>query len=90
MVVALVDAYGVIGLLFASTLAMAIEACLGRLIMTHPQDSAARADGGELRERIEGARRRLLLLPERNAVQLGGMVARLDALAAEAQASQLR
>ena len=32
LVVALVDAYGVIGLLFASTLAMAIESCLGRLI----------------------------------------------------------
>ena len=37
MVVALVDAYGLIGLVFASTLAMAIEACLERLIVTHPQ-----------------------------------------------------
>jgi hypothetical protein len=46
-----------------------------------------RADG---RPRIEGARRRLLLLPERNAVQLGGLVARLDALAADAQSSQIR
>jgi len=90
MVVALVDAYGVIGLVFASTLAMAIEACLGRLIVTHPQERRPEQTVATLRERIEGARRRLLLLPDRNAVQLGGLVARLDALAAEAQSSQIR
>jgi hypothetical protein len=90
MVVALVDAYGVIGLVFASTLAMTIEACLGRLIVTHPQERRPAQTVATLRERIEGARRRLLLLPERNAVQLGGLVARLDALAAEAQSSQVR
>ena len=87
LIVALVDAYGVIGLLFASTLAMAIEACVGRLIMTHqaaqPQQTLA-----QLRERIEGTRRRLVLLPEQNAMQLGGVIARLGALTAEAE-SQL-
>jgi hypothetical protein len=75
-------------LLFASTLAMAIESCLGRLLLTHPQ--ARRGTTlPELRQRLEGTRRRLLLLPEPNATQLGGLVARLGALAADAE-SQLR
>jgi predicted PurR-regulated permease PerM len=88
LIVAMVDAYGVIGLLFASTLAMAIESCLGRLLLTHPQ--ARRGTTlPELRQRLEGTRRRLLLLPEPNATQLGGLVARLGALAADAE-SQLR
>jgi predicted PurR-regulated permease PerM len=89
LVVALVDAYGVIGLLFASTLAMAIEACVGRLIMTHSQAARPEQTLTQLRERIERTRRRLLLLPEQNALQLGGVVARLGALTAEAE-SQLR
>jgi len=89
LVVALVDAYGVIGLLFASTLAMAIEACVGRLIMTHPQAARPQQTLAQLRERIEGARRRLVLLPDPNAIQLGGVIARLGALTAEAE-SQLR
>jgi predicted PurR-regulated permease PerM len=89
LIVALVDAYGVIGLLFASTLAMAIESCLGRLLLTHPQAVRRGTTLPELRQRLEGTRRRLLLLPEPNATQLGGLVARLGALAADAE-SQLR
>jgi putative permease len=87
LVVMLVDAYGVIGLLFASTLAMAIEGCLGRLITTHPQAVRRELTLGELRRRLDAARRRLLLLPEPNAVQLGGLVARLGALAGEAESA---
>jgi predicted PurR-regulated permease PerM len=90
LVVALVDAFGVIGIVFASTLATAIESCVGRLIMTHPQKARREQTLATLRERIEATRRRLLLLPERSAVQLGGLIARLDALAADAQSSQLR
>lgn len=89
LIVALVDAYGVIGLLFASTLAMTVESCLGRLLVTHPQAARRQLTLPELRQRLEGARRRLLLLPEPNATQLGGLVARLGALAADAE-SQLR
>jgi predicted PurR-regulated permease PerM len=89
LVVALVDAYGIIGILFASTLAMAIEACVARLIMTHPQAARPQQTLDQLSERIEAARRRLLLLPEQNAIQLGGVIARLRALTAEAE-SQLR
>ena len=89
LIVALVDAYGVIGLLFASTLAMAIESCVGRLLVTHPKAAHRQATLPELRQRLEGTRRRLLLLPEPNATQLGGLVARLGALAADAE-SELR
>ena len=89
LIVALVDAYGLIGLLFASTLAMTIESCLGRLLLTHPQAARRETTLPELRQRLEGTRRRLLLLPEPNATQLGGLVARLGALAADAE-SQLR
>src|SRR4029079_17189757 len=81
LIVALVDAYGVIGLLFASTVAMAIESCVGRLLVTHPQAAHRQARRPELRQRREATRRRLLLLPEPNATQLGGLVARLGALA---------
>lgn len=83
LIVALVDAYGVIGLLFASTLAMAVESCVGRLIVTHPQKTRSEQTVPALRERIERQRRRLLLLPELNAIQLAGVLARLDALAAQ-------
>jgi predicted PurR-regulated permease PerM len=89
LIVALVDAYGLIGLLFASTLAMTIESCLGRLLLTHPQVARRETTLPDLRQRLEGTRRRLLLLPEPNATQLGGLVARLGALAADAE-SQLR
>jgi predicted PurR-regulated permease PerM len=89
LIVALVDAYGVIGLLFASTVAMAIESCVGRMLVTHPQAARRATTVADLRQRLEGARRRLLLLPEPNATQLGGLVARLGALAADAE-SQLR
>jgi predicted PurR-regulated permease PerM len=93
LIVALVDAYGVIGLLFASTLAMAIESCIGRLIVTHPQKTRPEQTLSSLRERLAGQRRRLLLLPAENAIQLAGVVARLDALAADADSqsrSQVR
>jgi len=89
LIIALVDAFGLIGLVFASTVAMTIEACVARLLMTHPQATRSAHTLPELRQRIEGTRRRLLLLPEPNATQLGGLVARLGALAADAD-SQLR
>ena len=89
LIIAMVDAYGVVGLLFASTLAMTIEACVARLLVTHPQAARSALTLPEVRQRIEGARRRLLLLPEPNATQLGGLVARLGALAADAE-SELR
>ena len=85
LVVALVDAYGVIGMVFASTLAMGIEACVARLLVTHAQTVPRELTLAELRARIEGTRRRVLLVPEPGATQLGGLVTRLGALAAEAE-----
>jgi predicted PurR-regulated permease PerM len=85
LIVALVDAHGVIGLIFASTLAMAIESCVARLLVTHPQAVRQEQTLAELRARIEGTRRRLLLVPEPGATQLGDLVTRLGALAAEAE-----
>ena len=84
LIVALVDAYGLIGLLFASTLAIAVESCIARMIVTHPQNARPAQTLSALRERIAASRRRLLLLPEPNAIQLAGVLARLDALAADA------
>jgi len=85
LVIALVDAHGILGLVFASTLAMAIEACVGRMLVTHPQAVRHEQTLAELRTRIEGTRRRLLLVPEPGATQLAGLVSRLGALAAEAE-----
>lgn len=86
LAVALVDAYGFVGLFFASTLATAVESCVGRLIVTHPQAARQEQTLAELRARIEGTRRRLLLVPEPGATQLGDLVTRLGTLAAEAEA----
>jgi hypothetical protein len=88
--VALVDVHGVIGLVFASTLAMAIESCVGRLLVTHPQAARHEQTLAELQARIEGTRRRLLLVPEPGATQLAGLVSRLGALAAEAEGAAPR
>jgi predicted PurR-regulated permease PerM len=90
LVVALVDAYGVIGVVFASPLAMAIEACIGRLLVTHPQAVPHEQTLAELRARLEGTRRRLLLVPEPGATQLADLVSRLGALAAEAEGASSR
>jgi hypothetical protein len=62
---------------------------VGRLLVTHPKAAQHATTLPELRQRLEGTRRRLLLLPEPNATQLGGLVARLGALAADAE-SELR
>jgi predicted PurR-regulated permease PerM len=90
LVVALVDAYGVIGLVFASPLAMAIEACVARLLVTHAQATPHEQTLPELRARIEGTRRRLLAVPEPGATQLADLVSRLAALAAEAEGASPR
>jgi len=90
LVIALVDAHGILGLVFASTLATAIEACVGRMLVTHPQAVRHEQTLAELRTRIEGTRRRLLLVPEPGATQLADLVSRLGALAAEAEGASSR
>jgi len=85
LVVALVDAYGALGLLLASTLSMAIQVYVERLIVTHPRRARRSGSLGQVEERLERVRRRLLLLPEGEARQLDSVVSRLGTLAAEAR-----
>lgn len=83
-VVALVEAYGVLGLLLASTLSMALQVYVERLIVTHPRRTREPQSLDRVAARLERVRKRLLLLPEPEAAQLGNVVARLGALTAEA------
>jgi hypothetical protein len=85
LVVALADAYGAMGLLLASTLSMAIQVYVERLIVTHPRRARRSGSLSQVEERLERVRRRLLLLPEGEARQLDSVVARLGTLAAEAR-----
>ena len=89
LVVALVESNGFVGLLLASTLAMAMQVCVERMIITHPRRARRNQSVAQIEAQLEGARHRLLLLPEADALQLGSVISRLGALTAEAR-SQLR
>jgi putative heme transporter len=89
MVVALVEADGFVGLLLASSVAMALQVCVERLIISHPRRVRRTQSVAQIEAQLEGARHRLLLLPQPDAMQLGSMISRLGALTAEAR-SQLR
>ena len=84
-IVALVEAYGALGLLAASTLAVAVGVYLARLIATHPRSSHHARSLAQVEERLERIRSRITLLPDPEATQLGTVVARLDALTTEAR-----
>jgi predicted PurR-regulated permease PerM len=83
--VVLVDAYGPLGVLLASTVATAVETCLARVIATHPRRAGRPASVAAVLERLEGVRRRLLSLPVSEAAPLANVVARLEGLAADAR-----
>ena len=85
LVVALVDAYGVLGLLLASTLAMAVQVYVERLIATHLRRARRPRSLPNIQGRLERIRRRIALLPGAEATQLATVVARLGALATEAR-----
>ena len=89
LVVALVESNGLPGLLLASTVAMAMQVCVERMIITHPRRVRRNRSVAQIEAQLEGARHRLLLLPEADALQLGSVISRLGALTAEAR-SQLR
>lgn len=89
LVVALVESNGLLGLLLASTLAMAVQVCVERMIITHPRRARRNRSVAQIEAQLAGARHRLLLLPQADALQLGSVISRLGALAAEAR-SQLR
>jgi predicted PurR-regulated permease PerM len=89
LVVALVEASGFVGLLLASTLAMALQVCAERMLITQPRRIRRDQSVALIEAQLEGARHRLLLLPEADAMQLGSVITRLGALTTEAR-SQLR
>jgi predicted PurR-regulated permease PerM len=79
-VILLVDAFGPIGLLLASTVAVAGQVYLERLVATHPRRARATRSLAQIEQRISRLKRRLPTLPDDEAVQLGSVVARLEAL----------
>jgi predicted PurR-regulated permease PerM len=85
LAVVLVDAYGAVGLLFASTLATAVETYLARLVATHPRRAGRPSSLAVVAERLEGVRRRLMSLPATDAAPLANVVARLEALTTDAR-----
>lgn len=89
LVVALFESNGLPGLLLASTVAMAMQVCVERMIITHPRRARRNQSVAQIEAQLEGARHRLLLLPEADALQLGSVISRLGALTAAAR-SQLR
>jgi predicted PurR-regulated permease PerM len=85
LIVALVDAYGILGLLIASPLAAAIQVLLERLIATQPGRTPRARSLAEIEKRIARVRQRLVVMPPDEAAQLASVVARLDTLALQAR-----
>jgi predicted PurR-regulated permease PerM len=82
-----VEAFGTPGLLLASTAAIAAEAAIERVIRTHPRRERCNRTVAQIEQRIGHLRRRLLSLSQDEALQLGNVVARLEALATTARAA---
>ncbi|MFL5303796.1 MAG: AI-2E family transporter [Polyangia bacterium] len=82
-----VEAFGTPGLLLASTVAMAAEATIERVIRTHPRRDRPNRTLAQIEQRIGHLRRRLLSLSEDEAMQLGNVIARLETLATTAAAA---
>ncbi|HXU60410.1 MAG TPA: AI-2E family transporter [Polyangia bacterium] len=82
-----VDAFGTPGLLLASTFAIAAQAAIERVIRTHPRRARSNRTLAQIEQRIGHLRRRLLSLSEDEALQLGNVIARLEALASTARAA---
>lgn len=85
LAVALVDVAGALGLLFASTIAMAVQTLVERLISTYPRRARSAQSLAQIEQRIERVRQRLLLLPSDETERIGSVVSRLSALASEAK-----
>jgi putative permease len=85
LIVALADAYGMLGLVAATPLAAAAQAVMETLIATQPRPGRRVRSLADIELRIARVRQRLLLLPPESAAPLSSVVARLDALADEAR-----
>jgi predicted PurR-regulated permease PerM len=83
----LVEAFGTPGLLLASTVAVATQSYIGQVIATNPRRERSTRTLGQIEQRIGRLRRRLMSLSQDEAVQLGNVVTRLEALAATARSA---
>jgi hypothetical protein len=90
LLVALVDSFGPVGLLLASTLATALQVYSERLIATHPRRARKPHSLLQIEERLDRVRQRLRQLPPTEATQLGSLVARLEVLSAQARRAVAR
>lgn len=87
--IALVDVWGVVGLLVASPLAAAIQVFIERLIATRPQPAPSHVETlADLEARLSSLRQRLSSVQPRDAAELGSVVERLDLLIGEARSIQ--
>ena len=82
-----VEAFGTLGLLLASTVAVATQTYIERVIATNPRRQRSTRSLAQIEQRIGRLRRRLLSLSEDEAMQLGNVVARLETLASTARAA---
>jgi hypothetical protein len=85
LIVATVDAYGMLGLLIASPLAASIQVLLERLITSQPTDTQRARSLADIENRIARVRQRLVVMPPAEAAHLASVVARLDSLALQAR-----
>jgi predicted PurR-regulated permease PerM len=83
LIVALVDVYGVLGVLVASPLAAATQVFVERLVATRPRKIPSTRSLAEVETRLERARQRLELIPAPEAAKLRDVVTRLGVLAEE-------
>jgi predicted PurR-regulated permease PerM len=82
-----VEAFGTPGLLLASTVAVAVQATIEHVISTNPRRERSTRSLAQIEQRIGRVRRRLMGLSEEEAMQLGNVVGRLEALAATARSA---
>jgi predicted PurR-regulated permease PerM len=82
-----VEAFGTLGLLLASTMAVAVQATIKHVISTNPRRERSSRSLAQIEQRIGRLRRRLMTLSQDEAMQLGNVVGRLEALAATARSA---
>jgi predicted PurR-regulated permease PerM len=90
LAVVLVDVYGPIGLLLASTVAMAVQVYVERLIATHPRRVRRPRSLAAIDDRLDQVDGRVAQLPAAEAAPLESVVTRLRALTADARRAGAR
>jgi predicted PurR-regulated permease PerM len=86
LAIALVDAWGMVGLLVASPLAAAIQVAIEQMVVTRPSRTLRAETVAELEAGLVSVRQRLRLIQPRAAAELGSVLERLNRLVVEARA----